>query len=254
MTITYPARTVREFTAYSNLLKQPHVLIAGTTGAGKSVLMNGLIYTALNANPGRVQLALIDTKMTELRLYKKLPHTIPNGYAETPATAAELITQVLQITRDRAKRSADRGERLSSEAALYLFIDELGDLAFADKSIIKTLSNIAMIGRAANVHIIAATQNPNRKTLSAELASNCPARVALRCRDAIESRQVIGTADAVTLPKYGEALALLPENIGIVKFKVEKIPDEVLTTRVNWWIAERKRLIKEQHPLIAWLY
>lgn len=216
-----------------DILQQPHTLIAGTTGSGKSVLMNATIYTALYKAPSQVHFVFIDTKYTEQRIYKNLPHTI--RYVDNSDDANQLLAAVLQETRNRAKRAAARGLKQSDEAHLYVFIDELGDLLFSNHETAHTLGQIAMIGRAANVHLIAGTQCPNRKTLSAEFAANCTARVGLRCRDAIESRQIIGTKDACSLPFVGFAYYLNPQTLTPQLVKVPYIEEKDLVARVAWW-------------------
>lgn len=230
---------------YVDVLKQPHTLIAGTTGSGKSVLMNGIVYTALFSTPNHIQFVFIDTKYTELRLYKDLPHTAL--YCDTVETAARGLQAVLIETRNRAQRAAAQGLKQSTEADLYVFIDELGDLIFSDKSIARTLGQIAMIGRAANVHIVAGTQCPNRKTLSAEFAANCTARVGLRCRDAIESKQIIGTADAVRLPAVGYCYYVTPQLLKPELVPVSYVPDEELAKQVKWWTDQKEQLPKKRH-------
>lgn len=224
---------------FLDILEQPHTLIAGTTGSGKSVLMNGVIYTALFKAPPQVQFVFIDTKFTEQRLYKNLPHTVL--YTDDQRQAAEALERVLQETRNRAQRAAAQGLKKSLESDLYIFIDELGDLVFSNHSTAKTLGQIAMIGRAANVHIIAGTQCPNRKTLSAEFAANCAARVGLRCRDKIESRQIIGSPAAVGLPFVGYAYYLTPKLLTPELVKVPYIEDAELAARVRWWEDQKPR-------------
>lgn len=232
---------------YLDILKQPHTLIAGTTGSGKSVVMNGIIYTALYKDPQRVQFVFIDTKFTELRMYQDLPHTW--RYVSDATAAAQVLRSVLQETLNRAKRASAQGLKRSEEADLYVCIDELGDLIFTDRGIINTLARIAMLGRAANVHLIAGTQCPNRKTLSAEFASNCPARVGLRCQDAIESRQIIGAPDAVNLPAHGMAYYTSPDYLRPQLVKIPFYPDEQLRERVSWWTAQAPAQLNRITPM-----
>ena len=224
---------------YLDILQQPHTLIAGTTGSGKSVLMNGVIFTALYKAPSQVQFVFIDTKYTEQRIYKDLPHTVQ--YIDNAAEAAQALESVLKETRNRAQRAAAQGLKQSTESHLYIFIDELGDLVLSNRATARTLGQIAMIGRAANVHLIGGTQCPNRKTLSAEFAANCAARVGLRCRDPIESRQIIGSPAAVRLPFVGYGYYLTPQLLTPELVKIPYITDSELAARVQWWTDQNKQ-------------
>ena len=191
-----------------DILKMPHTLIAGTTGAGKSVLLHSIIDAILYGHPTARQMVLIDTKKTELYRYLHLPHTLI--YADTPSDACSALETVCNIIESRNVRIRN-GYPVSQMSDIYVLIDELGDLVLTDRRATALLSKIAMIGRSAQVHLIGCTQNPNRKILSPQIEGNCPVRVGLRCRNPIESRQIIGTADAVDLPMYGKALFVSPE-------------------------------------------
>lgn len=218
---------------FYDILNQPHALIAGTTGSGKSVLLNGVIWTALYFAPNEKQFIFIDTKKTELHQYKALPHTL--AYYNDADAAVQGLASVLELTRQRCEDAARQGRKQSAAPDLYVIVDELGDLVFSNRRASYILGQIAMIGRAANVHLIAGTQCPNRKTLSAEFAANMPARVGLRCRDRIESRQIIGTPDAVSLPLYGECFYLSPAKREPELYTVPYITDAEQIDRVRWW-------------------
>lgn len=218
---------------YMNILQQPHTLIAGTTGSGKSCVINGIIYNALYKAPTAARFILIDPKYTELTLYKNLPHTI--AYANETEQALNILKNVVNEIKNRYQRATAQGLRKSAESDIYIIIDELSDLILSSRGIVETLGKIARIGRAANIHLIAATQCPNRKTLSAEFAANCPARFGLRCREKIESRQIIGTADAVGLPLHGQAYYLAPQLLALELVQIPMYSDDELINRVKWW-------------------
>lgn len=184
---------------YTDILKQPHTLIAGTTGSGKSVVINGIIYTALYKAPTQARFILIDPKMLELWMYKDLPHTLK--YCDTTADTLETLEEAAAEMMREYSRIRAAGLKQSDHAHTYILIDELGDLLTEAPQITHTLARLAKLGRAANIHIIAATQNPNRKTLSAEFSANCPARLGLRCENPIESRQIIHTLGELFLHK-----------------------------------------------------
>lgn len=224
---------------HDDILRQPHILIAGTTGAGKSVLINSIIYNALYSAPSEVKFILIDPKRTELYPFRNLPHTL--AYYDTPEGAVRGLSAALKTIDERMISARQQGKRAFTGAAIYIIIDELGDLAYSDKRSVKLLSQIAMIGRAANVHILAATQCPNRRTLPAEIVANCPARIGLRCRDAIESRQIIGTTGAEDLPQYGKGIYISPERLQPALFTVPYTDEAELQRLINHWESQKAR-------------
>ena len=195
---------------YKGLLTAPHVLIAGTTGSGKSVLLRGLIDERLR-HIGNSQLILIDTKRVELAQFARL--RCVSRYANTAEKAAAALADAVKYMRGIYRDMERRGAVLSPFAPVYIIIDELADLMVSEevKAIRRDLQTLLQLGRAARVHVIAATQAPNRRTIPAEIVLNFTHRVALRCLSPIESRQIIGTAGAETLPKYGRALMLTPD-------------------------------------------
>ena len=221
---------------HDDILQQPHVLIAGTTGAGKSVLINSIMYNALYSAPSAVKFILIDPKRTELYPFRNLPHTL--AYYDTPEGAVNGLSAALRTIDERMLSARKQGQRSYSGPAIYIVIDELGDLAYSDKRSVKLLSQIAMIGRAANVHILAATQCPNRRTLPAEIVANCPARIGLRCRDSIESRQIIGTTGAEDLPQYGQGIYISPQRMRPALIPIPYTDDAELLRIINHWEAQ----------------
>lgn len=222
---------------YVDILQQPHTLIAGTTGSGKSCAINGIIYTALYKSPLHTRFILIDPKRIELIMYCNLPHTI--AYTSNPGEALQILNNAVAEIDARYDRATAKGRKKSDEADIYIIIDELSDLIFAEPRTTQTLGKIARIGRAANVHLIAATQCPNRKTLSAEFAANCPARLGLRCREKIESRQIIGNGTAVTLPQYGYAYYQAPQYTTLQLVKIPYYTDDILLDRVQFWEKQK---------------
>lgn len=223
---------------YLDILRQPHTLIAGTTGSGKSVLLNGIIYTALYKAPPQMQFILLDPKRVELKIYKDLPHTL--RYCTETDEATQVLNTLITEMMSRYDRMSEKNLKQSTETPLYIVIDELNDLVTEAPPITKQLGRIAKLGRAANIHLIGATQNPNRKTLSADFLGNCPARIALRCDDPIESRQIIKRPDAVNLPAHGYALYKSPQIIGAPQLvRIPYYDDEALAERVRWWTDQK---------------
>lgn len=246
MTWTTPAG--RYPTAYKKMLKEPHLLIAGATGSGKSVLLNGLIYTALFDAPCETQFILCDPKMVELDRYKSLPHVL--RYAETTEDIDLALQEAHRLMMARFAAMKRAGQVETTGRDIYIIVDELADLVTrgADKaenklksSIESSIESIGKLGRAAHVHLILATQDPSRKTLKASIVKNMVAKVALRCDEAIDSRQIIGRAGAELLPRYGELLYKTPETSAPVHYvNVPMIPPEQIAAQVKWWTDQTR--------------
>lgn len=217
-----------------DMLKQPHMLIAGSTGSGKSVLINSLIYTALYKSPSRCQLILIDPKRVELICYKNLPHTL--AYASEPSDIRQIIHATVTYMEDRYKIMQEHHQKQSTEAHAYLIIDELADLLTTDRSaVLPDLQRLAQLGRASNIHLFAATQRPTKDILSGQLKVNMDSRLALRCPTAQDSRNILDVDGAERLPRYGSGYYLTPETMSPQLVKIPYTEPDELTARVKWW-------------------
>lgn len=241
---TTPAGDV--YTLYEDMLKQPHLLIAGATGSGKSVVINALIYTALYKfpwqDPDGAQFILIDPKRVELSQYKRLPHTL--CYASEPDAMREALQYAMQLCEDRYKQMQRRGLRKFPGGDIYVIIDEFADLMTTQKRLIMpTVQRLAQIGRAAKVHIILATQTPIAKVLPTEIKCNFDARVALRTRSAQDSRNILGAACCESLPRYGYAYYMTPESS--YKTQVPMIDGQEIENRVNFWRKQAGGLFRK---------
>lgn len=214
---------------YAPLLDAPHLLIAGSTGSGKSVLLNDLLFTLTAVKvPRTAAMILIDPKKVELTGWKNTAFCI--GYADEPDRALYWLERVEAEMDKRYKLMQDRNLRLWDGADLYVVIDELADLLLLHpREFIEPLQHIAQLGRAAKIHLIACTQSPSRKTLPAALMLNMTHKIALRCDSAIESRQIIGISGAEFLPQYGEALVKAPGSM--LRYRVPLTPEDKLTER-----------------------
>lgn len=230
------------------LIEGNHVLIAGTVGAGKSVLENAIInsilctkYPGQTADGNGAKLVLIDPKRVELRMYKDLPHTL--YYADNLPDIERTLSNVRALIEARFIRMQREGIRTSTECPIYIFIDELVDLATNKqhgKEIMRLLADCASISRACRCFFICLTQSPARVIIPAQLKLLFNCRVALRCNNSIESRQIIDDDSATTLPRHG--FAVVQNNLDRYKMKVDIIPDSQLTAIVTHW--------KKQHPII----
>ena len=196
---------------YSKLVHSPHILIAGCTGSGKSTMLHGIIAEILRQG-GAV--GLIDPKRVELSPYKHLS----KFYAVDVNDIRAWLDGVIQNIEDRYKYMEKNGLRDSCPYQhLFVIIDELADLMVQDrKGISARLQRITQLGRACNIHLVAATQAPDRTyTLPAPLKLNFTDRVALRCSDAIESKQIIGQRGAEVLPRNGFCIWKSPMDIDV---------------------------------------
>ena len=174
-------------------------------------------------------------------IIKDLPHVIK--YADNIADIEKALLCVRQIIDERLKRMQKKGLRKSQESPIYVFIDELVDLMTSTrkKDLLRILSDSASISRATNIFFVCLTQSPARVIIPAQfkLLFNC--RVALRCNNAIESRQIIDDDSATKLPRYG--LAIVQQDIDRYQLKINMVSDEQLQALVKSW--------NKQHPIIT---
>ena len=216
-----------------------HLLIAGETGSGKSVVLNGIIHTALALyGPGDVSFCMIDPKIVELSPYKNLPHTV--RYETEPEKVLALLQDIYAFMMKRYEEMDAKHIRKYQGAKLVVVIDELADLLLSPSgnAIKKEIVRLLQKGRAANIMMICATQAPSREILSPSLVLNMTNRIALHCANAIESRQIINEKGAENLPAHGSALYKAP-NTPVTR--INGIPfwsDEELNKRIEWWTRQ----------------
>lgn len=195
------------YNLYADMLQQPHLLIAGATGSGKSVVINGMMTTALKDSPAAVQFILIDPKRVELVDYKELPHTL--RYSSEPGEMVQALQEAITITDNRYKDMARQHVKKYGGGAVYVVIDELADLMTTNKKQVQPiLQRLCQIGRAANVHVVAATQCPLSAVIPTPIKVNFDSRVALRTRSGQDSRNILGVTGCELLPRYGQAMIL----------------------------------------------
>lgn len=239
---TTPAGT--RYTLYQDMLTMPHLMVAGATGSGKSVVINALIYTALYKFPlsaestNSVGFILLDPKRVELVQYKDLPHTL--RYASEPAEMVQALQYAMNIVEDRYRTMQRQGIRKYDGQDVFVVIDEFADLMTTNRKQIQPLiQRLAQVGRAANVHIIIATQCPLAKVIPTEIKVNFDARVGLRTRSAQDSRNIFGVTGCELLPRYGQGYYMTPE--GLELYNIPMIPEEELAARVKWWMDQKPR-------------
>ena len=205
-----------------NIAKLPHMLIAGTTGSGKSVCMNSIIISLLyKASPDDVKLIMIDPKMVELGIYNSIPHLLIPVVTDPKKAAGSLQWAVTEMMR-RYKAMSDAGVRdLESYNSIVegqevdgvklpqvvVIIDELADLMLvAAKEVEESICRIAQKGRAAGIHLVIATQRPSADVITGLMKANIPSRIAFSVASAMESRIILDTQGAEKLVGKGDML------------------------------------------------
>ena len=203
-----------------NIAKLPHMLIAGTTGSGKSVYMNSLILSLLyKARPDEVRLIMIDPKMVELGVYNGIPHLYVPVVTDPKKAAGALQWSVVEMlkryrlfseigVRDLAsynKHCLETGEQTMPQVVIV--IDELADLMLvASKEVEESICRVAQMGRAAGMHLIIATQRPSADVITGLMKANIPSRIAFAVSSAMESRIILDQAGAEKLVGMGDML------------------------------------------------
>ena len=205
-----------------NIAKLPHMLIAGTTGSGKSVCMNSIIISLLyKASPDDVKLIMVDPKMVELGIYNGIPHLLIPVVTDPKKAAGSLQWAVTEMMR-RYKAMSDAGVRdLESYNSIMIsenepekklpqvvvIIDELADLMLvAAKEVEESICRIAQMGRASGIHLIIATQRPSADVITGLMKANIPSRIAFAVASAMESRIILDTQGAEKLVGRGDML------------------------------------------------
>lgn len=241
---TYRTPTGTIYSLFCDALNQPHLLIAGATGSGKSVIINGLIHSLLFRFPfgeGGAQMILIDPKRVELSMWRNVPHTI--RYASEPDTMIQALFCAMDICEDRYREMQSMGVRKYSGPDLYVIVDEFADLMTTQGRTVKPLvQRLAQIGRAARVHLIIATQTPIAKVIPTEIKCNFDSRFGLRARSAQDSRNILDHSGLELLPRYGQAVYMTPA--GEQLYKVPYIDEDRLDDMRIWWEAQNTKLTR----------
>lgn len=204
-----------------DIAKMPHLIIAGTTGSGKSVCTNSIIMSILyNASPDEVRLVLIDPKMVEFKVYDGIPHLLIPVVTD-PRKAAGALSWAVQEMLKRYKLFADYNVRdhggyneMAAETEgveplpkIVIVIDELADLMMAAANEVEdSICRLAQMARAAGMHLIIATQRPTVDVITGLIKANIPSRIALTVSSQVDSRTIIDTAGAEKLLGHGDML------------------------------------------------
>lgn len=237
-----------------DLCKTPHLLISGTTGSGKSVLINSILTSLLmNYSPKELELVLIDVKQVEFSIYKNIPHLLCDTITDLKDTKIILkncidnINNRYNILKNNNCRNIQEYNRISQYKMKYrlIVIDELAELFMLEgKSKLRAdiegydrienqLCRIAQIGRACGVHLILATQRPSTDVITGLLKSNIPSRIALSVSSAVDSKVVLDSTGAEKLTGKGDMLLKLIGNNNLIRLQSAFITDKEQIEYIN---------------------
>lgn len=231
-----PAGTV--YTPFVRLAESAHVLIAGATGSGKSVALNGIIHSLLmTQSPFSCKFVLIDPKKVELVQYASLPHTVQ--YAAEHADIIHALEWAVEETDRRFYAMQLAGKKDYDGSHLYVIIDELADLMVSMKAeTLPLLQRLAQIGRAAKVHCICCSQNILAQTIPTPLKCNFSTILGLRTCNAQQSRFLISEKGCEMLPdpkRTGKGYGFLRDGADLTKMLIYKYPETEIEAAINWW-------------------
>ena len=203
-----------------DISKMPHVIIAGTTGSGKSVCTRSIIMSILfNAKPDEVKLILIDPKMVEFKVFDGIPHLLTPIIIEAKKAPGALNWAVNEMMK-RYRMLSDTGtndlrsyneyaeaNELDKMPQIVIFIDELADMMLVAKNEVEdSIQRLAQMGRAAGMYLVVATQRPTTDVITGTIKANIPSRIALSVSTAIDSRTIIDDGGADKLLGNGDML------------------------------------------------
>ena len=205
---------------YSDLVKMPHLLIAGTTGSGKSVCLNSMIVSILyNATPDEVKLLMIDPKQVEFTIYNGIPHLLvpvvsdPRKASGALAWAVtEMLTRYKMFSENSVRDISGYNSVCESQGKkklpqIVIFIDELSDLMMAAPNEVEdSICRLAQMARAAGMHLVIATQRPSVDVITGIIKANIPSRISLSVSSQVDSRTIIDSVGAEKLLGNGDML------------------------------------------------
>ena len=229
--------------------KMPHVLIAGTTGSGKSVMINSFISSLLfRATPDELRLIMIDPKRVELTGYNGIPHLMTPVIVEVDMILASLKWALGEMDR-RYKTFAEQGVRnidAYNELAgfqrlpyIVIFVDELADLmAYAPVEVEDAVARLAQMARATGIHLVVATQRPSVDVITGLIKANIPCRIAFNVSSMIDSRVILDTPGAEKLLGRGDMLYVPPDQAKPTRIQGSFISDKEVKRLVDFLKSE----------------
>lgn len=234
---------------FTRIDKTPHLLIAGSTGSGKSVCVNTIITSILLKNkPDKVKLIMIDPKMVELSIYDGIPHLLTSVVTD-PIKAADVLHKVVLEMENRYRefararvRNMEGYNKIAAKDPDYkelpyivVIIDELADLMMvSSKEVEESIARIAQKARAAGIHMIIATQRPSVDVITGVIKTNIPSRIAFAVSSSIDSRTILDKSGAETLLGKGDMLYLSADSSKPVRIQGAFLSDEEVEKVVDY--------------------
>jgi S-DNA-T family DNA segregation ATPase FtsK/SpoIIIE len=245
----------------ADLAEMPHVLIAGSTGSGKSVAINAMIMSLLyRTTPAQVRLILVDPKRVELGMYEGVPHlftpiiTEPKLAANALRNAVREMERRLKLLASRSVRNIDQYNKLFEGFMPSLFsdteeeeplpfiviiIDELADLMMLDRANVEeSITRLAQMSRAVGIHLILATQRPSVDVITGLIKANIPTRISFRLATKVDSRTILDTNGAESLLGRGDMLFLPPRTSRLMRLHAPLVTEKETAAVVDFWKAQ----------------
>jgi DNA segregation ATPase FtsK/SpoIIIE, S-DNA-T family len=242
----------------ADLATMPHVLIAGSTGSGKSVAINAMIMSVLyKATPQQVRLILVDPKRVELGMYEGIPHlftpiiTEPKLAANALRNAVREMERRLKLLASRSVRNIDQYNKLFENQTPSLFddaaeeqplphmiiiIDELADLMMLDKANVEeAITRLAQMARAVGIHLVLATQRPSVDVITGLIKANVPTRISFRLATKVDSRTILDSNGAEALLGRGDMLFLPPGTSRLQRLHAPFVTEKEIAAVVGFW-------------------
>lgn len=248
----------------TDIKKLPHLLIAGTTGSGKSVGINAMILSLLYRNdPEHLKLMLVDPKMLEFSIYNDIPHLLTPVITEPKKAIAALANMVGEMNRrytlmadNRTKNIDNYNEKVKKDGSadplpfIVIIIDELADLMMTGgKEVEYSIARLAQMARASGIHLIVATQRPSVDVVTGLIKANLPSRLSYRVGQRIDSKVILDAMGAESLLGRGDGLFTPPGSTGLVRLHAPWSTEEEVEEIVEYLKAQREPEYDESYLL-----
>ena len=237
----------------TDLKKLPHLLIAGTTGSGKSVGINAMILSLLYKNsPDQLRLLMIDPKMLEFSIYNDIPHLLTPVITKAKQAIAALNNMVGEMERRyqlmseaRVKNIENYNEKMKKEGGqsfpyIVVIIDELADLMMTSgKDVEYSIARLAQMARASGIHLIVATQRPSVDVVTGLIKANLPSRISYRVGQRVDSKIILDAQGAESLLGRGDMLFTPPGATGLIRLHAPWSTEEEIEEIVEFLKSQR---------------